>query len=583
MIDILSQNLFSSMSYHGFELVFILGFLLLLAQQRLRYSRQIKKLIEDSPVSMMLVDSHTGRILISNPICAKQLGVRQIGKHYLLPGTLPASFLFELLDHFYINQGEAYRFDWPITANQSISVEIYGRQTQYQGKECWLFNVAPYQVNSNEINQQLESLSVIKSAFEHLSAPVFIKGPDGEKLFINRAFERFWGERLDEGMSDIKGIDKGRVSLRHWTVDLSGRSCLLETHQSLLLSPQGDLLGMLGMSHDVTDWHDMQRNLRDEMEKRRDTEVELAQRETILQNILDASPDSIGIFNQNKVYQACNQPFVKALGIAEVDELIGRRLEDVIPIENYRRLNESDEQVLSQGASLRYVDQVSQSNGEVIWYDVVKTPFRDPVSGTNGALVMARDVTERYLAERQLAQANLELERLSFIDSLTQIANRRRFDEQLELFWHIHLREQQPLTVMLCDIDYFKEFNDLNGHQAGDDALVEVAQAFKRVATRSSDCVARYGGEEFALILPNTSQVGAELIAERIHQQVMEIGLEHPNSKVGHRVTVSIGVVSLTPQSQHSCDVMIAMADSALYQAKANGRNQTCTHHTSSN
>ncbi|MCV5899916.1 hypothetical protein OFN63_27795, partial [Escherichia coli] len=104
---------------------------------------------------------------------------------------------------------------------------------------------------------------------------------------------------------------------------------MLEVNLSSLVSPSGELLGTLSISHDVTEWHKIQQNLRDEMERRKDTEVALAQRDTILQTILDASPDSIGIFNENMVYQACNKPFVNALGISEVSDLIGTRLQDV--------------------------------------------------------------------------------------------------------------------------------------------------------------------------------------------------------------------------------------------------------------
>ena len=583
MIDKSESWIFESIHLHGLELLIAVVLLVIMGQVYLRLHRQIKRLIEDAPVPMMLVESKSGNLLISNPIATRVLGVRRVGRYYLLPGTLNQSFVLELMGYFSSHPSAAYRIDWPLSANQTIRVEVSGRPTMYRGRPCWLFYLTPYQPSADEVMEQVHSLSVIKSAFENLSELIFVKGPNGEKLFTNRAFDRFWGDRFDEGMNDIAGVLKGRASHRHWTVDLLGRSCLLETHQSLLMSPQGKPLGMLGISHDVTDWHDIQRNLRDEMDKRRDMEIALAQRETILQNILEASPDSIGIINENMVYQACNLPFVKALGISDVNDLIGQRLQDVVPNDVYLRLSKSDDKVLNEGVSLRYVDRVVHSNGEITWYDVVKSPFRDPASSTNGVLVMARDVSERYLAAKKLEEANQELERLSFIDGLTQISNRRRFDEQLDLLWHIHIREQQPLTVMLCDIDYFKGFNDLYGHQKGDEALIGVAQAFRSVITRSSDCVARYGGEEFAFILPNTTQQGALVLAERIHAAVSQLSIPHKGSQVSEFITVSIGVVSLIPKSDPSAEALVAQADSALYQAKANGRNQTSIHHTSGN
>lgn len=583
MIETSESWILNFIHLHGMEILLVITLLMLILQLYFRFYRQVKRLIEDAPVPMMLVESKSGKLLISNSVAMRTLGIRRVGRYFLLPGTLNQSFIFELMDYFSVHQAQVYKIDWPLSANQSLRVDVYARQTQYRGKLCWLFHLSPHQSSVEELHEQIHALSVIKSAFENLSELIFVKGIHGEKLFTNRAFDRFWGERFDEGMSDIAGIKKGRVSQRHWTVDIYGRSCLLETHQSLLMSPQGEPLGMLGISHDVTDWHDIQRNLRDEMEKRRDTEVALAQRDTILHNILEASPDAIGIFNENMIYQACNKPFVDKLGITDPEELIGHRLQDVISDNAYQRFSASDKQVLEQGEPLRYIDRVSLSDGEESWFDVVKSPFKDPASGTNGVLVMARDVSERYLSERKLAKANQELERLSYVDSLTQIANRRRFDEQLDLMWHIHGREQKSLTIMLCDIDYFKGFNDLYGHQKGDDALISVAQAFTRVINRSSDCVARYGGEEFVCLLPNTTIEGAKVVAQRIHSEVAQLAIPHQGSQVSESVTVSVGMVSFVPSLQSSAQAMLSCADSALYLAKESGRNQTCVHHTSNN
>ena len=191
------------------------------------------------------------------------------------------------------------------------------------------------------------------------------------------------------------------------------------------------------------------------------------------------------------------------------------------------------------------------------------------------------DITERYLAEQKLEEANLELERLSFMDSLTQVSNRRRFDEQLSTLWHYHVREKLPLTIMLCDIDFFKGYNDFYGHQQGDDALVQVSQAFKQVLNRSSDCVARYGGEEFGFILPNTTTDGALLVAKRIHDEVQKLGIEHQDSAVSELVTVSIGIISYIPTPNDEMESAVALADSALYQAKSDGRNQSSVHPSS--
>lgn len=575
--------LWESTQEHGVAVSLIVLLLVLLTVIYTRYQKHLTELLLATPNAMLLIDSKSGELLLANSLAVQLLGVRRVGKNFMLPESVTPQFLLSTVSSISGSQFSTELIQWPISNNRQVQLDMTGRKTLFRRNQAWLLYFSVHQVTDQELTQELNSLSVVKSAFDNLSELIYIKDIEGKLISSNRAFQRFWQDREEEGIADIQGVIKGRASKRRWTVSPDGRSCLLESHQMILISASGEHIGTLGISHDVTDWHDMQKSLRDEMEKRKDTEVALAQRDTILQNILESSPDSIGIFNENMVYQACNRPFVKALGISAVDDLIGKRLQDVIPNETYGRLSDTDKKVLNEGKSLRYIDRVISSNGQFTWYDVVKSPFKDPASGTNGVLIMARDISERYLVEQKLEEANQELERLSFIDSLTQISNRRRFDEQLETLWHLHSREKQPLTVMLCDIDYFKGYNDFYGHQRGDDALVQVAQVFKNVLPRSSDSVARYGGEEFAFILPNTTVEGALKVAERIHKGVAELELEHQNSKVTDIVTVSIGVASFIPQPDGSNETIVALADSALYQAKSNGRNQTCVHHTSDN
>ena len=161
------------------------------------------------------------------------------------------------------------------------------------------------------------------------------------------------------------------------------------------------------------------------------------------------------------------------------------------------------------------------------------------------------------------------------IDSLTQIANRRRFDEYLHQEWVRHARIQQPLSVLLCDVDHFKLYNDHYGHQAGDECLRAVAKILG-LGRRANDLLARYGGEEFALVLPHTDLTGALLVAERLCMDVSRAGLPHAGSPVSGVVTVSIGVASATPSLREPGDpsLLVEDADRNLYIAKHRGRNQ---------
>lgn len=176
---------------------------------------------------------------------------------------------------------------------------------------------------------------------------------------------------------------------------------------------------------------------------------------------------------------------------------------------------------------------------------------------------------------QQLEVANQELKRLATLDGLTQLANRRRFDEYLEQEWRRLARERQPLSLILGDVDFFKLYNDTYGHQAGDEALKQVAMALRRTVKRPADLVARYGGEEFALVLPNTNKHGALYITECIHKAVRMLRLVHAGSTVSPYITISLGVVSVIPSPNSSPAEMLTAADIGLYRAKAAGRDRT--------
>ncbi len=176
---------------------------------------------------------------------------------------------------------------------------------------------------------------------------------------------------------------------------------------------------------------------------------------------------------------------------------------------------------------------------------------------------------------QELLTANRELQHLALEDSLTRLANRRCFDEQLTDEWYRLAREQQPLSLILCDLDHFKRYNDAFGHPAGDRCLIRVAKALLKGPQRPADLVARYGGEEFAIILPNTNTQGAWRIAQKIHSNVSALKIAHAPGNTEAHVTVTMGLSTLVPHYESSAQVLVKAADIALYHAKQQGRNRT--------
>lgn len=173
----------------------------------------------------------------------------------------------------------------------------------------------------------------------------------------------------------------------------------------------------------------------------------------------------------------------------------------------------------------------------------------------------------------RIGEVIYSLERLSSIDGLTQIPNRRKFDEDLDVEWKRYVRQELPLSLIMIDVDFFKRFNDAAGHLAGDDCLKSVSYILEKRIQRAGDLVARYGGEEFAVILPDTDIKSAEKFAKEICQKIEEAKISHPDSSVSPYVTVSVGVASIVPSRDKQPTDLILMADAALYQAKDSGRN----------
>jgi diguanylate cyclase (GGDEF)-like protein len=188
----------------------------------------------------------------------------------------------------------------------------------------------------------------------------------------------------------------------------------------------------------------------------------------------------------------------------------------------------------------------------------------------NPAVLRARVRT--HLTVKQ--QADL-LRSMAFVDGMTGIPNRRQFDETLARDWRSCLRSASPLTVLMIDIDHFKQFNDSYGHPAGDACLKQIAAALQPGGGRPRDLVARYGGEEFVLLLPSTDLAGGQLKAEGVRSAVQDLAIAHRASSVAAVVTVSIGIATVVPTPELTPERLVAAADAQLYAAKLRGRNRS--------
>ena len=212
-------------------------------------------------------------------------------------------------------------------------------------------------------------------------------------------------------------------------------------------------------------------------------------------------------------------------------------------------------------------------DGQYIWIRDVVHVVRKENGEVDSLIGFMFDITERKDSEHKLIELQKQLEELSFKDGLTGVFNRRMFDSVMEVEWGNAKRNRQPLSLIMLDIDYFKQYNDYYGHIQGDECLKRIAKVLSGVATRSRDFLARYGGEEFILVLPETDESAAIKIAERCRNVIFKAQIVHEKSLVSQLLTVSIGISTLIPTHNDEAIKFIAEVDRQLYLAKEKGRN----------
>ncbi len=291
-----------------------------------------------------------------------------------------------------------------------------------------------------------------------------------------------------------------------------------------------------------------------------------------MHQILSATADPIWAVRDDGIVIRANQAMLDLLGKDEF-EVIGQRCSDLInfsccqgedcPLKNIKKRQRHEIELFF--------------NGE--YYSLLSSPLITIV-GTEAVVGHFRNITFRKQTEQQLEMLNKKLAAAANIDGLTQIANRRSFNETFEREWLRHKRNKMTLSLVLIDIDFFKKYNDYYGHSSGDDCLIKVASALQSAVKRPVDLAARYGGEEFVVLLPETPIEGAICVAERIAEAIAALRIEHHESEVFDHVTVSQGAASIDPDGELKAVRLIEMADEALYAAKERGRNCYVDYHT---
>ena len=464
-----------------------------------------------------------------------------------------------------------------------------------------------------------------RSLFENAIVGIFQTTADGHYLNVNPALGRIYGYSSPlELITHLTNIEKqlyvhekrrrefARLLQKNDEVSefesqvyrADGSIIWIAENARAVRDPQGELLYYEGTVEDITERKQAEETLRQQAERERlmGAIANRIRKSLKLQEILKTTVDEVREFLQTDRAIVCR---FQEDGTRVAVESVGERwrsLEDIsisdtclpqLYLEAYRNnrviakediydssLDPSEIELLAmlqikanivvpivQGEKLWGILGAHQCSGTRQWQQQEIELLEQLAS----QLAIAIQQAELY---RQLEEANQELQRLATLDGLTQIANRRQFDSYLDGEWKRAIREKAPISLILCDVDFFKLYNDTYGHQAGDSCLQRIAKALTRSVKRSADLVARYGGEEFAIILPKTGPNGALKVAERIREEIKALKLPHAKSRASEYITVSLGIASTVPSADALVVESILLADNALYRAKELGRDR---------
>lgn len=457
----------------------------------------------------------------------------------------------------------------PYIYTYHFSISLIGGFLSYQ--------IIVYFIKSNEAFKKLQEseekyrllTNQYESVVNNVKEVIFQTNVDGQWTFLNPPWTDITGFSIDECIHTsflnyvhpedreefVKSFEKNKEYHKQEVRFITKENGYkwIEVFSRLSFNHQGIIIGAAGTLYDVSE--------------RKAIEEETLRTSSRLHALITHLPYGIIAEDEENRLTIINTQFIEMFNCPiELTQLVGTTVNG-LPSMGIDCFNDVDSYNHRREEILRnkeYVlsEEIYLNDGRIIERDAIPIYSQDAFSGY---LWQFKDITARKTLEEELKEA-------SIVDGLTGIPNRRYFDETIIRDWNLCTRNSRALSLIMFDIDYFKNFNDTYGHLRGDECLREVAQTVKACLKRSSDVVCRYGGEEFAVILPETNNEGALIVAEKIKSAIDSLAIPHIGSDIGS-ITASVGIATIIPGPFSDPKVIIGRADIALYNAKKAGRN----------
>ncbi len=474
-------------------------------------------------------------------------------------------------------------------------IEIFAKRIHYKRKTAWLCHLKDVTALLSAERKLTEERELLRKVLDSIPEQISFKSPKGTIVGCNTA----WAEvnnttvahatgRSVADMMAVPAIKKQKqqeaavwtgetYNSQEWiqqkkSADLS----LVNVTKVPLYNDKGTIFAILSIDSDITALHNLTKQLKVENIQRKETEKALSKQSVLLSTVFAASYDPIGLLDHEGRIIGANNSFAKLMNACP-DDIIGKLQTELMPSDRADWAERQNKEVLASGEPIIFEELLFSGNKKT-WYEVHKAPFNDEESHYQGIVIMARDITARKLTEEKLSSDASDFEQKMLNDQLTNIANRRSFDERFTMLWQEACDEQEMLSIVMCDIDYFKPYNDNYGHQMGDETLKIIALALNNAASEMGCFAARYGGEEFVVIIKGGNATKVFRAVEKLREAINKTKVEHLHSDVSRYVTMSLGLSSIFPSDLNTMKMLVAEADGALYDAKMSGRDQISVH-----
>lgn len=573
-------------------LILLLLFLFFILNKHFKRKKnqQFKGLLDSSPYPLVICSLDGKLIFYTNDEAGALFPFKKTRKSFIFgdpENQLLLSRFMNKVSHQSVIETGLLRL---LVGSKFHNIEISAKRIHHQQESAWLCylkDVTELLKAQRSLNEERE---LLRKVLDSIPEQINFKSPKGEVIGCNEAWAKVNNTSVLKATGrnevEIEGPKKVQqaqlqessvwagdtFNTQEWVEHKNKQLCLMNITKVPLYNDKGAVFSILSVASDITAIYNLNKQLKDESLQRKETEKALSKQHTLLKSIFDATEDPIGLLDEKGVILGANKSFTHFMG-SSLDDITGLSQHVLLPYERSDWSDRQNKEVIELGKPITFEEFVF-FEGEETWYEVHKAPFIDEVSDSRGIVVMARDITDRKNKELKLTNEASVFEQRSLHDQLTKMHNRRAFDETIAEYWKSACKQSTPLSLIMCDIDFFKAYNDHYGHQKGDEALQQVASILLRKCEEYGCFAARYGGEEFVILIKDKSATHVLRIAEDIRKSVEQERIEHAELSVVKFVTMSLGMATYLPHDGVNATGLIKEADNALYLAKSTGRNQ---------